>query len=98
MCSEVKEKSIVCLTKPRNASECSKSGEILTVEPPIRDPLKYGRPLYKGHLLRHHAKTLVLFYLRDRDNLSTRDITFSPKVSMFAKEMCRRCFNAAAVT
>ena len=26
-----------------------------TVEPTIRDPLREGRPLYKGHLLWHHA-------------------------------------------
>ena len=33
--------------------------------------------LYKRHLLRHHANTCVsvLFYLRDRDNISTRDKT-----------------------
>ena len=28
-----------------------------TVEPPVRDPLKEGQPLYKGHWLRHHANT-----------------------------------------
>ena len=33
-----------------------------TVEPQIRDPLRYGRPLYKGHLLfQPHANTLVYY-------------------------------------
>ena len=33
-----------------------------TVEPQIKDPLREGRPLYKGHLLRLHANTLVYYF------------------------------------
>ena len=58
---------------------------VITVEPPIRDPLRWGRPLYKGHLFQPNA---VLFDLRDRDDLSTRDKIVGPIASLVQRFHC----------
>ena len=45
-----------------------------------KGPSEIGTTSLQRPLVAHHAS--VLFYLRDRDNLSTRDKTISPKVSL----------------
>ena len=50
-----------------------------------KGPSYKARPLYKGHLFRPHANTLVYYFISeivDRDNLPTRDKTINPKVSL----------------
>ena len=51
-----------------------------------KGPSEIGTTSLQGHLLRHHAN--VLFYLRDRDNFSTRDKTISHKVSLVRRFQC----------
>ncbi len=57
-----------------------------TVEPPIKDPPRKGKPPYKGHSsgpLSHSSSTF--FYLREKDNLPTEDKVADPKVSFIRR-------------
>ena len=54
------------------------------MEPPIKDPLRLGRPLYKGHLLRHHANTLVYYFTSEIGTTSLQGIKLlAPKCPLF---------------
>ena len=48
------------------------------MEPPIRDPLRSGQPLYKGHLLRHHANTLVYSFTSEIGTTSLQGTKLLP--------------------
>ena len=55
-----------------------------TEEPPIRDPLRLGRSLYKGHLLRHHANTLVYYFTSEIGTTSLQGTKLlAPKCPLF---------------
>ena len=52
-----------------------------TVEPPIKDPPRKGRPPYKGHSSRSLYHSINVFDLRKEDNLQDKDRDCVPKVS-----------------
>ena len=55
-----------------------------TTTPLIRDPLRKGRPLYKGHLLRHHANTLVYCFTSEIGTTSLQGTKLlAPKCPLF---------------
>ena len=54
--------------------------ERYTVEPPIRDPPRQGRPLYIGHLLQPHVNTYVTSEIRTL--IYTLVYYFIPKIGM----------------
>ena len=57
-----------------------------SVESLIRDPLRLGQPLYKGHLLRHHANTLVYYFTSEIGTTSLQGTKLlDPKVSLFRR-------------
>ena len=50
----------------------------------MRDPLRQGRPLYKGHLLWHHANTLVHYFTSEIGTTSLQGTKLlAPKCPLF---------------
>ena len=56
----------------------------ITVELPNKGPSEIGTTSLQRTLLQHHA----ILYLRDRDDLSTRNKIISPKVSLVGRFHC----------
>ena len=64
-------------------------GDRDTVEPPIRNPLRQGRPLYKGHLLRHHANILVYYFTSEIGTTSLQGTKLFGGSTVKSLEYCR---------
>ena len=61
------------------------------MEPPIRDPLRLGQPLYKGRaVLQHHANTLVYYFTSEigTTSLQGTKLLYSPNVSLVQRFHC----------